>query len=64
MKKSAALITTALLTAGFALNAMAADMPTTNAPMAADSAPAPVKTAHHHKGKAKHKKTAAPATTR
>jgi hypothetical protein len=69
MKKSATLITTALLTFGFAAASMAADMPKTAAPMAADTAtPAPTtttktKTAKHTSKK--HKKAApAPATTK
>jgi hypothetical protein len=67
MNKSATLITTALLTLGLAAAAMAADMPKTAAPMAADApaAAAPAtdtaKPAKKHK---KHKKAAAPATTK
>jgi hypothetical protein len=68
MKKSATLITTALLTFGFAAASMAADMPKSAAPMAADTAtPAPAaktKTTKHSTAK-KHKKAApAPATTK
>jgi hypothetical protein len=67
MKKSATLITTALLTFGFAAASMAADMPKTAAPMAADTAtPAPTtktKTVKHTSKKHK-KATPAPATTK
>jgi hypothetical protein len=67
MKKSATLITTALLTFGFAAASMAADMPKTAAPMAADTAtPAPTtktKTTKHTSKKHK-KATPAPATTK
>jgi hypothetical protein len=67
MNKSATLITSALLTLGLAAGATAANMPKTSAPMAADSpaasstmsdAPKPAK---KHK---KHKKAAAPSTTK
>ena len=67
MNKSGTLITSALLTLGLAAAAMAADMPKTAAPMAADApaAAAPAadaaKPAKKHK---KHKKAAAPATTK
>jgi hypothetical protein len=69
MKKSATLITTALLTFGFAAASMAADMPKSAAPMAADTATATpatktkTKTAKHTSKKAK-KATPAPATTK
>jgi hypothetical protein len=64
MKKSATLITTALLTFGFAAASMAADMPKSAAPMAADSTTAaPAAKTHKHTSK-KHKKAAAPATTK
>lgn len=65
MKKSATLITTALLTFGFAAASMAADMPKSAAPMAADTATPPSTKTHKHTSK-KHKKaaTAAPATTK
>jgi hypothetical protein len=65
MKKSATLITTALLTFGFAAASMAADMPKTAAPTAADTAaPAPAPKAHKKSTAKKHKKatTTAPAT--
>jgi hypothetical protein len=67
MTKSGTLISTALLTLSFAAAAMAADMPKAAAPMAADApaAAAPAsdtsKPAKKHK---KHKKAAAPATTK
>jgi hypothetical protein len=67
MKKSATLITTALLTFGFAAASMAADMPKSAAPMAADTttaAPATKTKTTKHTSK-KHKKAApAPATTK
>jgi hypothetical protein len=64
MKKSATLITTALLTFGFAAASMAADMPKSAAPMAADTAtPAPAKT-HKHTAKKHKKANPAPATTK
>jgi hypothetical protein len=64
MKKSATLITTALLTLGFAAASMAADMPKSAAPMAADTATPPATKTHKHTSK-KHKKAApAPATTK
>jgi hypothetical protein len=66
MNKSGTLIATALLTFGIAAGAMAADMPKTAAPMAADSPAASStadasKPAKKHK---KHKKAAAPSTTK
>jgi hypothetical protein len=67
MKKSATLITTALLTFGFAAASMAADMPKSAAPMAADTATtAPATktktTTTKHTSK-KHKKAAPAAAT-
>jgi len=70
MNKSGTLITSALLTFGIAAAAMAADMPKAAAPMAADApaAAAPAadaaKPATKKKGSKKHKKAAAPATTK
>jgi hypothetical protein len=65
MKKSATLITTALLTFGFAAASMAADMPKSAAPMAADTAtPAPATKTHKHTAKKHKKATTAPATTK
>jgi hypothetical protein len=66
MKKSATLITTALLTFGFAAASMAADMPKSAAPTAADTAtPAPAPKAKKHTTTKKHKKTtAAPSTSK
>jgi hypothetical protein len=64
MKKSATLITTALLTFGLAAASMAADAPKAGTPAAADSAtPAPKAKSHRPSGK-KHKKatTASSAT--
>lgn len=69
MNKSGTLITSALLTLGLAAGAMAADMPKSAAPMAADApaaasaatdAPKHVKRSHHKKKKA----AAAPSTTK
>ena len=64
MKKSATLITTALLTFGFAAASMAADAPKSGA--AADSSTsAPAPKAKKHSTAKKHKKsTTAPATTK
>jgi hypothetical protein len=65
MKKSATLITTALMTLGFAAASIAADAPKTTTPAADSSSPA--KSTKSHKTSAKkHKKatTAAPATTK
>jgi hypothetical protein len=66
MNKSGILITSALLTLGLAAGSMAADMPKSVAPMAADSAPAAsadsTKPAKKHKKKKK--AAAAPATTK
>ena len=61
------LIATALLSVGFATAAMAADMPKSAAPMAADTAAAadasaPAKPAKKHSGK-KGKKATTPAPT-
>jgi hypothetical protein len=65
MKKSATLITTALLTFGFAAASMAADMPKSAAPMAADTAtPAPKTKTTKHTSKKHKKATPAPATTK
>ena len=67
MKKSATLITTALLTFGFAAASMAADMPKSAAPMAADSTstPAPAAKTKKHTSSKKHKKAStAPATSK
>jgi hypothetical protein len=61
------LIATALLSIGFATAAMAADMPKSAAPMAADTgaAAAPAKAAKgKHGGKKGKKSTPAPATTK
>jgi len=64
MNKSATLITTALLTLGFAAASMAADSPKSAAPMAADSAtPAPKSTTHKHSSSKKHKKSSTAPTT-
>jgi hypothetical protein len=68
MKKSATLISTALLTFGLAAASMAADAPKSGTPAAADSA-APASSAKSHKHSStskKHKKsaTAAPAATK
>jgi len=64
MKKSATLITTALLTFGFAAASMAADAPKSGA--TADTATsAPAKTKKHSTTAKKHKKsTTAAATTK
>jgi hypothetical protein len=64
MKKSATLITTALLTFGFAAASMAADAPKSGA--TADSATsAPAAKSKKHSTAKKHKKsTTAPATTK
>jgi hypothetical protein len=64
MKKSATLITTALLTFGLAAASMAADAPKTGTPAAADSTPAPKAKTKSHKASSKHKKatTTAPTT--
>ena len=65
MKKSATLISTALLAFGLAAASMAADAPKTGTPAAADSsAPATSTKSHKHTAAKKHKKasTAAPAT--
>lgn len=64
MKKSATLITTALLTFGLAAASMAADAPKTGTPAAADSsAPAPKAKTKAHKPSSKHKKATTPAST-
>jgi hypothetical protein len=64
MKKSATLVTTALLTFGFAAASMAADMPKSAAPMAADTATPPATKSHKHTSKKHKKATPAPATTK
>jgi hypothetical protein len=65
MKKSATLITTALLTFGFAAASMAADMPKSAAPMAADTAAsAPAAKTHKHTSKKHKKASTAPAATK
>jgi hypothetical protein len=62
MKKSATLITTALLTFGFAAASMAADAPKSGA--AADSATsAPAAKAKKHSTAKKHKKSSTAAAT-
>jgi hypothetical protein len=64
MNKSATLITVALLSFGFAAASIAADMPKSAAPMAADTGTAtPAAKSHKHSSSKKHKKshsTAAP----
>jgi hypothetical protein len=63
MKKSATLITTALLTFGFAAASMAADAPQAGTPAAADtSTPAP-KTKTHKPSAKKHKKPTTSASS-
>jgi ABC-type phosphate transport system substrate-binding protein len=63
MKKSATLITTALLTFGLAAASMAADAPKSGTPAAADStSPAPATKSHKHSSK-KHKKSTGASTT-
>jgi ABC-type phosphate transport system substrate-binding protein len=65
MKKSATLITTALLTFGLAAASMAADAPKSGTPAAADSsAPAPATKAKSHKSSTakKHKKSTTTST--
>jgi hypothetical protein len=67
MKKSATLITTALLTFGLAAASMAADAPKSGTPAAADStAPASSGKTHKHSSSKHHKKssTATPAATK
>ena len=62
MKKSATLISTALLTFGLAAASMAADAPKSGTPAAADSsAPAPKAKAHKTSTK-KHKKSSTAST--
>jgi hypothetical protein len=64
MKKSATLITTALLTFGLAAASMAADAPKTGTPAAADSsAPAPKAKSKTHKPSSKQKKAKTPASS-
>jgi hypothetical protein len=62
------LIATALLSLGFATAAMAADMPKSAAPMAADTGTAgtstPAKATKKHGGKKSKKSTPAPTTTK
>ena len=63
MKKSATLITTALLSFGLAAASMAADAPKSGTPAAADSsAPAPKAKTHKASSK-KHKKASTSAST-
>jgi hypothetical protein len=68
MNKSATLITTALLTLGFAAASMAADAPKSMAPTAADpatsSTPAPAAKSHKHSKKKKAAPATAPAATK
>jgi hypothetical protein len=66
MKKSATLISTALLTFGFAAASLAADMPTPATPSYADTGtPAPATKTKSTKHPKKHKKsTTAPAPTK
>jgi hypothetical protein len=74
MNKSATLITAALLSFGFAASSMAADMPKSAAPMAADTGTAtgtPAtkshksgKTGKSKSNKSHHKSTTAPTTTK
>jgi hypothetical protein len=65
MKKSATLITTALLTFGFAAASMAADAPKSGATAADSTTSAPAAKAKKHSTAKKHKKAApAPATTK
>ena len=66
MNKSGTLIASALLTLGLAAGAMAADMPKSTAPMAADAPAAastdmPKHAKKHHK---RHKAAAAASTTK
>jgi hypothetical protein len=64
MKKSATLISTALLTLGFAAASLAADMPTPTTLSYADTGtPAPAPKSHKHTKKHK-KSTTAPTTTK
>jgi hypothetical protein len=64
MKKSATLITTALLTFGLAAASMAADAPKSGTPAAADSsAPAPKAKSHKATTAKKHKKSTTAAST-
>jgi hypothetical protein len=63
MKKSATLITTALLTFGLAAASMAADAPKSGTPAAADSsAPAPKAKSHKASTTKKHKKSTTAST--
>jgi len=66
MKKSATLITTALLTLGFAAASMAADAPKsgTTADSATSAPAAKAKTKKHSTAKKQKKSTTAPATTK
>ncbi|HEX3398516.1 MAG TPA: hypothetical protein VHS76_17550 [Steroidobacteraceae bacterium] len=65
MKKSATLITTALLTFGLAAASMAADAPKSGTPAAADSsAPAPAAKSHKHSTSKKHKKSTTATTSK
>jgi hypothetical protein len=62
MKKSATLISTALLTFGLAAASMAADVPKSGTPAADSSAPAPSAKSHKHSSK-KHKKATTTASS-
>jgi hypothetical protein len=57
MKKSATLITTALLTFGFAAASLAADAPKAGTPAAADSSTPAPKAKTHKASSKKHKKS-------
>ena len=61
MKKSATLITTALLTFGFAAASMAADAPAAGTPAAAGASAPAAKTHKHTSGKKHSKKTSTAA---
>ena len=63
MKKSATLITTALLTFGFAAASMAADAPKAGTPAAADSSTPAPKAKTHKASSKKHKKATTPSST-
>ena len=63
MKKSATLITTALLTFGFAAASLAADAPSAGTPAAADSTTPAPKAKTHKASCKKHKKATTPSST-
>jgi hypothetical protein len=63
MKKSATLITTALLTFGFAAASLAADAPKAGTPAAADSSTPAPKAKTHKASSKKHKKATTPASS-